>query len=447
MFKVSLFRRQTGILVGIFFSLKTRPQLTVQEVNKNAKTYLAQAGKVIDIKRVEIRRNSEWYDKMKPNDFIRLFSKITLARILERDDFQKRMKNNINIYPHEIIYPILQGYDSIVVESDVEIGGTDQKFNMLIGRRLQEKEGMEPQDIITVPLLVGLDGKNKMSKSLGNYVGITEPAFQQYGKIMSIPDNLILDYFKLLTDVPLKEIAKMERDLKSKRVNPKELKSSLAKEIVTFYHGKEQAEMAEKEFERVFKEKEVIGHGVSYCPICDAPFFQDKTVAIIGGGNAGFEAALDLSKYAKKIYILEISSKVIADEITQEQVRKTGKVEVILNAKVKEILSKKENRSLWCKGLIYKDLSSKKEKELKTDGVFIMIGEIPATDFARGLVEFNEKDEIVVDLKTCQTKTRGLFACGDVTNILYHQIVIAAGEGAKAALSAYNYLKETSEPL
>ncbi|MCD6094566.1 FAD-dependent oxidoreductase [bacterium] len=194
-------------------------------------------------------------------------------------------------------------------------------------------------------------------------------------------------------------------------------------------------------------EKEVIGHGVSYCPICDAPFFQDKTVAIIGGGNAGFEAALDLSKYAKKIYILEISSKVIADEITQEQVKKTGKVEVILNAKVKEILSKKENHALWCKGLIYKDLSSKKEKELKTDGVFIMIGEIPATDFARGLVEFNEKDEIVVDLKTCQTKTRGLFACGDVTNILYHQIVIAAGEGAKAALSAYNYLKETSEPL
>ncbi|MCD6094565.1 tyrosine--tRNA ligase [bacterium] len=236
---------------------KTRPQLTVQEVNKNAETYLAQAGKVIDIKRVEMRRNSEWYDKMKFGDFIRLFSKITLARILERDDFQKRMKNNINIYPHEIIYPILQGYDSIVVKSDVEIGGTDQKFNMLIGRRLQEREGMKPQDIITVPLLVGLDGKNKMSKSLGNYVGITEPAFQQYGKIMSIPDDLILDYFKLLTDVSLKEIAKMERDLKSKRVNPKELKSSLAKEIVTFYHGKEQAEMAEKEFERVFKEKEI----------------------------------------------------------------------------------------------------------------------------------------------------------------------------------------------
>jgi len=234
---------------------KTRPQLTVQEVNKNAKTYLDQAGKVIDIKKVEIRRNSEWYDKMKPDDFIRLFSKITLARILERDDFQKRMKNNINIYPHEIIYPILQGYDSIVVESDVEIGGTDQKFNMLIGRRLQEKEGMEPQDIITVPLLVGLDGKNKMSKSLGNYVGITESAFQQYGKIMSIPDNLILDYFKLLTDVPLKEIAKMERDLKSKRVNPKELKSFLAKEIVTFYHSKQKAERAEREFERIFKEK------------------------------------------------------------------------------------------------------------------------------------------------------------------------------------------------
>lgn len=236
---------------------KTRPQLSKEQVNRNARTYLEQASRVIDIKKVEVRRNSEWYDQMKPDDFIRLFSKITLARILERDDFEKRLKNKINIYPHEIIYPILQAYDSIVIKADVELGGTDQIFNMLMGRILQKRFGNIPQDVITVPLLIGLDGRDKMSKSLDNYIGITESPQQQYGKIMSIPDNLIISYFELLTDVSLKEIARMKRSLKLKRINPKKLKMRLAKEIVSAYHNKKAAEKAEKEFNRIFKEKKL----------------------------------------------------------------------------------------------------------------------------------------------------------------------------------------------
>ena len=236
---------------------KTRPELSAEEVKKNAKTYLEQVKKVLDIKKIEIRRNSEWYDKMAPDDFMKLFSKITLARILERDDFEKRLKNKIDIYPHEIIYPILQGYDSIIIKADVELGGTDQTFNMLVGRKLQKRFNQPQQDVLTNSLLIGLDGKKKMSKSLDNYIGITEPPKEQYGKIMSIPDDLIINYFELCTDVSLKEIAQMKKDLQSKKANPRDLKARLAQEIVTIYHNKKAAEKAEKEFNRVFKEKKL----------------------------------------------------------------------------------------------------------------------------------------------------------------------------------------------
>ena len=236
---------------------KTRPQLSNKQVNENAKTYLEQVRKVIDTKKIEIKRNSEWYDKMAPDDFIKLFSKITLARILERDDFEKRMKGKIDIYPHEIIYPILQGYDSIVIKSDLEIGGTDQTFNMLMGRKLQKRFNQPQQDVMTTSLLVGLDGKDKMSKSLDNYIGITEPPTEQYGKTMSVPDNLILHYFELATDIPLEKITQVKKDLKLKKINPKDLKQRLAREIVALYYSKKAAEKAEKEFNRVFKEKKL----------------------------------------------------------------------------------------------------------------------------------------------------------------------------------------------
>ncbi len=233
---------------------KTRPQLSIKEVKENAKTYIKQAEKVIDMKRVEIRRNSEWYDKMRPDDFIKLFSKITLAQILERDDFDKRIKGEKDIYPHEILYPILQAYDSVIIKSDVEIGGTDQTFNMLMGRTLQKRFGMHSQDVITMPLLIGTDGKNKMSKSLDNYIGVIESPIEQYGKIMSISDDLIFHYFDLLTDVSTDEI---RNDLKETRINPKDAKSKLAKEIVNIFHNKKAAEVAEIEFNKIFKEKKL----------------------------------------------------------------------------------------------------------------------------------------------------------------------------------------------
>ncbi len=183
-------------------------------------------------------------------------------------------------------------------------------------------------------------------------------------------------------------------------------------------------------------EKEFIGKGVSYCPICDAPFFKDKTVAVIGGGNAAFGTALDLIKYCPKIYILEFSSKIRADEINQERVKASGKIEVILNAQVKEIKGKE-----WVEALIYEDLLNKETKELPLAGVFVEIGSIPATSFVKDLVEFTETDEIKINPQTCETKTPGLFAAGDVTDIEYKQIIISAGEGAKAALTAYEYLE------
>jgi alkyl hydroperoxide reductase subunit F len=183
-------------------------------------------------------------------------------------------------------------------------------------------------------------------------------------------------------------------------------------------------------------EKEFIGKGVSYCPICDAPFFKNKTVAVIGGGNAAFVTALDLKKYCSKIYILEFSSKIRADEINQERVEASGGIEVILNAQVKEIKGKE-----WVESLVYEDLSNKETKELPLEGVFVEIGSIPATSFVKDLVEFTETDEIKINSKTCETKTPGLFAAGDVTDVKYKQIIIAAGEGTKAALTAYEYLQ------
>lgn len=184
-------------------------------------------------------------------------------------------------------------------------------------------------------------------------------------------------------------------------------------------------------------EKAFIGKGVSYCAICDAPFFKNKTVAVVGGGNAAFEAALDLTRYSPKIYILETSSKVRADEINQEKAESSGKIEIILNANVKEIKGKEMASSL-----VYEDATKKEIKELSVEGVFIEIGSIPATGFLTNLVDFNERDEIIINPQTCETKTPGIFAAGDVTDVKYKQIIIAAGEGAKAALAAYDYLQK-----
>ncbi|TAK05292.1 tyrosine--tRNA ligase [Patescibacteria group bacterium] len=230
---------------------KTRPQLDAKEIDRNAKTYFAQVGKILDVKKAEVRYNSEWLGKLKFADVIRLAAKFTVARILERDDFAKRYKSGIDISAHELLYPMMQAYDSVAIKADVEVGGTDQTFNMLAGRELQKKMDMSEQDVLTVPLLVGIDGVNKMSKSLGNYVGLSEKPEDMYGKVMSIPDALIPSWFMLATELTDAEIAEAARV-----DNPRDRKMRLAREIVVLYHGAKAAEKAEATFVSVFQKRE-----------------------------------------------------------------------------------------------------------------------------------------------------------------------------------------------
>jgi tyrosyl-tRNA synthetase len=234
-----------------------RKILTEEEVKKNMKDYIDQAAKILDVKKVEIRYNSEWYEKMRISFFMDLASRFTYAQLIERDEFRKRIEKDIDISLQELIYPLLQGYDSVVLRADLEIGGTDQKFNLLMGRKVQKRYNLPQQDIMTLPLLIGTDGVNKMSKSLGNYIGIKENPSDMYGKIMSIPDAIIWHYFELLTDLPIKEIENMKREMGKGVLYPREAKAKLAREIVTIYHGKRLAQEAEREFQKVFKEKKL----------------------------------------------------------------------------------------------------------------------------------------------------------------------------------------------
>jgi len=235
---------------------ETRPALTKEQVLENAKTYKEQVFKILDPEKTKIVFNSKWFNEMGAEDIIRLCAKYTVARMLERDDFKKRFESGISISIHELIYPLFQAYDSVALEADVELGGTDQLFNLLIGRHIQREYGQEPQVILTLPILEGLDGVQKMSKSLGNYVGIMEPPFEMYGKIMSIPDELMWKYYILLTDIPEEEIEKIKEEVKEGRFHPKEAKKRLAKYIVTQYHSEEAAKKAEEEFERVFSKRQ-----------------------------------------------------------------------------------------------------------------------------------------------------------------------------------------------
>ncbi|HOX41200.1 MAG TPA: tyrosine--tRNA ligase [bacterium] len=234
---------------------KTRPMLSDEEIASNAKTYFDQVGKVLDLKKTEVRYNSEWFSKMKFDDILRLVAQFTAAQILERDDFEKRLKNGSDIGIHELLYPIMQAYDSIALEADVEMGGTDQKFNMLAGRDLQRKMGKTPQEVITMRLLAGLDGKEKMSKSLDNYIGISEAPEIQFGKVMSLPDEMILPYFELCTDLSEEEIAQIA--LRLKQENPRDLKMELAYKIVAIYNNVADANKAKDRFIAVFSKREI----------------------------------------------------------------------------------------------------------------------------------------------------------------------------------------------
>lgn len=235
---------------------ETRKSLTAEEVVANAKTYQDQVFKILDRDKTQVVYNSTWLDKLSARDIVGLTAKYNVARMLERDDFNKRFRSNQSISLHEFLYPLLQGYDSVVLENDIEIGGTDQKFNLLVGRHLQREYGKREQAIITVSILEGLDGSQKMSKSLGNHIGITEEPGQMFGKLMSIPDHLIIRYFKLLTDKTADEIRSYEDRLRS-GVNPKLIKEELGKHMVALLHNKEAAENAAQEFNRVFSEGHV----------------------------------------------------------------------------------------------------------------------------------------------------------------------------------------------
>jgi tyrosyl-tRNA synthetase len=235
---------------------ETRPPLTREQVNANAETYLEQVFKILDREKTEIRYNSEWLDKLSSYDIVRLCAKYRVARMLEREDFHTRLTNQQPISMHELLYPLLVAYDSVVLESDVELGATEQKFNLLMGREIQREYGKESQVAFTMPILVGLDGSRKMSKSLGNYVGITETPDQIFGKMMSIPDELMWSYYELVTDRTPEEITKLKSDVSNGTTHPMDIKMLLAQEVVSGFHSQAAGRKASEMFQRVFRDRQ-----------------------------------------------------------------------------------------------------------------------------------------------------------------------------------------------
>ncbi len=235
---------------------ETRPPLTREQVDANAKTYLAQVFKLLDPKKTEVRYNSEWLEKLSSYDVVRLCGHYRLARMLEREDFRSRLANNQPISVHELLYPLLTAYDAVVLQSDVEIGATEQKFNLLVHRDIQREYGVPSEVALTMPILVGLDGQRKMSKSLNNYVGITESPQEMFGKMMSIPDELMSSYYELVTDRTPQEIAAIKEEIASGTLHPMDAKMRLAREVISTFHGEEAARKAADNFQRVFRDRQ-----------------------------------------------------------------------------------------------------------------------------------------------------------------------------------------------
>lgn len=272
----------------------TRPPLTREEIEANTETYKAQVFKILDPDKTEVRFNSEWLGKMGYQDIVRLCSKYTLARLLERDDFAKRYAGGIAISMHELLYPLAQGYDSVALECDVEMGGTDQKFNLLVGRELQRDFGQLPQIVATSPLLEGLDGEKKMSKSLGNYIGITESPEVMFRKIMQISDGLMFRYYELLTDVSMSEIAAMQERIARGDLHPMEAKIELGKLVVADFHSATHAAEAAEQFNRVVRQKE-IPSDIKTVPLPEGTKTEhgvhvEKLIARIGLADSGTDA-------------------------------------------------------------------------------------------------------------------------------------------------------------
>jgi len=266
----------------------TRPMLTGEQIEKNAKTYFKQAGKILDTskKKLEVRYNSEWLEKLTAMEIIQLVAKKTVAQMLQRDSFKKRLQADEDVYMHEFLYPLMQGYDSVMIKSDVELGGTDQTFNNLVGRDIQRAYGQSPQVVITMPILIGLDGKEKMSKSKGNYIGVTDEPADMFGKVMSISDEMMENYFTLLTDLPAEKIAELTDPEKT---HPKEAKVRLGKEIVAQFYDEAAADTAAAQFDKVFAQGQLPDE-MPEIEIAAEPIMASKLVAasdlVASGGEA-----------------------------------------------------------------------------------------------------------------------------------------------------------------
>jgi tyrosyl-tRNA synthetase len=298
----------------------TRPMLSPTEIESNAQTYMEQFFKVVDKDKTELRWQSEWFSQFTLDEVIKLTSKFTVAQLLAREDFNKRYSSGNPISLTEMLYPLLQGYDSVAIQADVEFGGIDQKFNCLVGRELQQSTGQPPQQVFLVPLLIGTDGHQKMSKSLNNHIGVVEPPREIYGKVMSIPDFLIVDYFELVTDVPEEEIAEFKKQLKTRSVNPMNLKKRLAYEIVNQFHNTEVAREAEEYFQGRFQTREL--HKIE---VPDSINIKDNMVLILTRNmpkwlvdnkfaNSMGEAKRLLAQGAVRIIREDGTSQVVRDE-------------------------------------------------------------------------------------------------------------------------------------
>ncbi len=273
----------------------TRPPLSTEDIMRNAKTYLAQVHKILDESKTEVRFNSEWFDKLKSADWIKLAAKFTVSQMLEREDFHKRFKEEKPIAMHELLYPLAQGYDSVMLQADVELGGTDQKFNLQIGRELQRIDGQESQVVLTMPILEGLDGVQKMSKSLGNVIGILDAPLDMYGKVMSISDGLMWRYYELVTDVQVGDIEKMKRDS-----HPMEAKKDLARRIVTDFHSADAANKAKEDWAKQFQKNEV-PDDVEEVTVEESKMRLDKLLARVGLADSVSDAVRKVKQKAVKV--------------------------------------------------------------------------------------------------------------------------------------------------
>jgi len=301
----------------------TRPMLSLEEVRANAQTYMKQFFKVVDEDKTEVRWQSEWFGKFGLEDVIKLTSRFTVAQVMAREDFEKRYSSGRPIALTELLYPLLQAYDSVAIKADVEFGGTDQKFNCLVGRELQQMMGQPPQQVFLVPLLVGTDGSQKMSKSLGNYIGVDELPQEMYGKAMSIPDGLIIDYLELVTDVADEEIAEFKEQMASQLVNPMVVKKRLAYEIVAQFHGTQAAREAEDHFTKVFQKKQAPEEVVNLSSLIGLGVTLTAVLTEAGLTKSRSEARRLLAQGA-----IEIDGEKVTEDIDMANIKKGRKIKV-----------------------------------------------------------------------------------------------------------------------